>query len=330
MEKFVFREFMNKEVIQKVIIFADAFNLNIDNWRPANTEANPYRINFYSGGVIVGYIDAEIFSIGTVSSVETDMPFVLFTPFGKMTGYFSTHFELFKYAFENKNDDKKIEGLFRIKNYGEFNTKYDISSTLEFTDEKNVQTRVNLNKIGGNYIVEIVKTGNQRYETVRLHFMGSNLCIDHFHYPKRNQREDLATIKINLENREKSHLGKFGFLGHLPYAKIIEQEIPKDRCYWENLPYWKKIDFMDYEEIKKEIELYDARMISFLNEVRDSLTWKANGITPISIYDKIANSCFGNEEEQFQLAFTEAQDTKVAMKDNLVLKKMMNYKRTKI
>lgn len=324
MEQFAFREFMKKEVVQKTIIFADAFNLTIDGWRPANTDEYPYRINFYNKGMLVGYIDITTFDIGSSKYPETDMPFALFTPMGRIEGRYDSHFELFAYDIQNRKDAfEKIDGLFEIKsdkinniNDGE----YSISSTLKLTNLRGEQIRVNFNRIASNYEVEIVKGTHNTKETVRLYTNSEYLRIEHFHYPEFNKRVGLTDIKIDLERRTTSHIGTFSFLDKESYGKVFEVEYDENSIY---LLWWEILEQLNYCDISCEIEENDPRMFGFIEEIRKELTLLANGTTPICIYDKMARICFFKEKDKFKLDLTRANDTKIALTENPVLKRML-------
>lgn len=323
MEQFAFREFMNKEVVQKTIIFADAFNLTIDGWRPANTAEHPYRINFYNKGMLVGYIDIKTCDVGSWKSAESDMPFTLFTPMGKIDGNYSTHFEEFDYDIENRKESFiKLNGLFKIKGnrIGNINDgEYSISSTLKLTDLKGGHIRVNFNCIASNYEVEIVKGTHNTEETLRLYTNSEYLRIEHFHYPEFNKRVGLTDVKIDLESRTTSHIGTFSFLGKESYGKIFEVEHDENSIY---LLWWQILEQLNYSDISCEIEENDPRMLEFIEEIRKELTLLANGITPICIYDKMARICFFKARDKFKLDLTRANDTKTALTENPVLKRM--------
>lgn len=323
MEQFAFREFMKKEVVQKTIIFADAFNLTIDGWRPANTDEHPYRINFYNKGMHVGHIDITTYDVGSSRYTTSDMPFALFTPMGRIEGHYNTHFEEFVYDMQSRQDSfEKIDGLFKIEgdkidnlNNGE----YFIASYITLTNLKGERVRVNFNRIASNYEVEIVKSGNNTGETVRLYTNSEYLRIEHFHYPKFNKKEELANIKIDLERKTTSHIGTFSFLGKETYEKVFEVEYDEHSIY---LLWWQILEQLNYSDISSEIAEYDPKMIKFIEEIRKELTLLANGITPICIYDKMARICFFKAKDKFKLDLTRADDTKTALTENPVLKRM--------
>lgn len=322
MEKSVFRTFMNKHVIQKTIIFADAFNLKIDGWRPVNSNDHPYRINFFSGGMFVGYIDAVVDEIGESKYVRTDMPFVLNIPFGKIIGSFSTHFELFSYTIKNKKDEK-IEGLFEVKKSSEIqDEEYYIASTITLNDLENNCIRVTFNRLASNYTVDINKINKQSHETVRMFFGGGYLSIEHFNYPEFNKKQELAKIKIEFEEDPTRFPISFDFLNGSSYQKDIE--LKDERLRFSRIE--KKLDSIDFNIIGEEIEKNDPAMFSFIDEIRNDLAFLSSGNQP-NFFDKTAQLCFSDKYDKFMLDFTRAQKTEIALTYNLLLKKMDSYKR---
>lgn len=84
---------------------------------------------------------------------------------------------------------------------------------------------------------------------------------------------------------------------------------------------------MDYDILGEEIKEQDSRMYEFIDEIRQMLTFLANGITPISLYDKLAQLSFYKESDKFKLDFTRAQEVDITLNNNLILKKMNAFKR---
>ena len=321
MEKFAFKEFMNKEVVQKTIIFADAYNLYIDGWQPANTEEHPYRINFFSRGLFVGYIEGQTYA-HFIDSLQSDMSFVLYTPIGKIEGNYSTYYNLFSYNIENRKDSfEKIDGLFKIEglDYLEQSREYNISSHLTFTNLNKENIRISFNRRASNYEVEIVKYNNSSEETIRLYINSEYLKIEHFVYPERNKKIDFTNIVIEFGSKFVMPKASFSFLGKESYQKKLE--IGKNEFGIYSM-WWQKLEQIKYSEISQEIEANDSRMLTFIEEIRQELTLLANGITPINIYDKIARLCFFKKSDKFKLDFSRAEQTNTALNYNPVLKRM--------
>ncbi len=322
MGKNLFSKFMQKEVVQKTIIFADTFNLNINGWKLANTLEHPYRIVFYNQRMLVGFIDLELYDFGE-NVIKSDMPFTLFTPIGKVTGIYSTSQELFRYSIE-KNYLKEMTGLFKIQKSQVFKEHYLIETfaTLEDIDEN--RTKVIFSKFSNGYTIEITRNTKTSHETVRVGTFGGNLTIEHFDYPKFNERRYLAKIKLERkEYNNKIIPASFEFLNETCYQKYIEIK-NRESIF---IPSGIKIEFLDYDILGEEIKEQDSRMYEFIDEIRQILTFLANGITPISLYDKLAQLSFYKESDKFKLDFTRAQEVDITLNNNLILKKMNAFKR---
>lgn len=320
MEQFAFREFMNKEVVQKTIIFADAFNLTIDGWRSVSTNEHPYRINFYNKGMLVGYIDLTTYDVGSSRYTTSDMPFTLFTPMGKIEGRYDSHFEEFVYDIQNRKDAfEKIDGIFKLKGNNRNNEEYNIYSYITLININGERIRINFNRIASNYEVEIVKSGNNAEETIRLYINSEYISLRHICIPGFNKEIEFANIKIDLLSKTTSHIGTFNFLGKEIYEKIFEVEYDESSIY---LLWWQILEQINYSDISCEIEENDPRMFEFIEEIRRELTLFANGITPVCIYDKMARICFFKAKDKFKLDLTRSRDTKTALTENPVLKRI--------
>ena len=314
MEKFVFKIFMNKEIIQKTIIFADTFNLKVDGWRPANTHEHPYRIVFYNDKMIVGYIDAETNYIG---QVKVDMSFVLFTPVGSVIGNISTDTGRFKYSIENRKDSfESIEGVFMINKYDEKRERYHISSIVILNDLDTNLIRVIFDNSTNNYDIFISKQTAENYEVVKVNSFDSQMSLEHFDYPVTGRRY-FAKINLDVEGSNDFVPVNFEFLDKGAYRKDIDFLCDASRY----LSYRKKFGLINYDAFAREISENDLRMFSLIDEVKEDLTFLANGITPVSIYDRMAQLCFYDKIDKFKLDFTRSQNVEIALKHSLVLKK---------
>lgn len=319
MKSTIMNKIMKSEVINKTAIFADLFNLNITGFRTKSTVENSNRIELMSDNLLVGYIDITVNELNP-NTIETDMPFTLYTPIGKVEGSYSEHFQLFKYEVAKRKDEfEKIEGLFEVSNRShESKEKYKISSHMTLTKEDGTRTQLISNCLAGNYLVEIYKSNNDKSETARLYLNSGNLCLDHFHYPRFNKREFLSRIKINLDSDEEIHQVNFEFKGEEPYKRNIKLST---EVY---LPAFRKTALLDYSDVSEDIDLFDERLGEFIDEVKEDYTILANGITPISIYDKQARLCFHGKKDKFKLEFSRAKEVQTTLESNKVLKKIDN------
>lgn len=340
MEKVVFREFMDKDVVHKTILFADAFNLNIEDWRASSNPRHPYRINFYSGTRIVGYIDAHVnetysfISIGkdvsklhSFKSVDTDMPFVLCTPLGMITGTFSTYCKTFKYSIENRPDSfNRIDGLFAVYDWSNGIDKgYLMSSVFTLIGLENERIRVSFNSGESGYNVDISKEDLKGHELVRLYYDygGGNANIDHIVKPKCKPQQELANIEMWLRGASPFPID-FVFANGQAYTEYVE--LPNGLSQSE---FRGQAETNVLSVINEETQENDPRMVAFLDEVRDNLVLPANGITPVSLYDKMAQLCF-SDDEKFCFDFTRAENVETALGRSLIIEKMNNKKKERV
>ena len=331
MDKKVFKKFRMNDVVQSTVIFADAFNLHIEKWRPANTEAHPHRILLYStygiDKVLVGYIDVTVKDIGRYQYDNSDMPFVLYTPFGPMTGHFSTSEKGFVYDIVGRNGEfEKIHGLFKVKkSVLDAGEKFDISSSMnvDFGDSDSVH--FSLNNAASGYMLELVKRANKKEETVQLHFGSCKLTLEHFDYPSFNQRcvfgKVVADISADFVSLKKMVPVTFDFQDMEPY-RICQ---PVDEMF-NFMPYYKQLRELDCEAIGKELATHDPRLHEFIESIRNALTFKANGITPVTIYDRHAQLAFYDKYDAL-LYFSKAHKAKAALGGNPILLNMRKPKK---
>lgn len=323
---------MMNDVVQSTVIFADAFNLHIEKWRPANTEAHPYRILLYStygiDKVLAGYIDATVKDIGRYQYVDSDMPFVLYTPFGPMTGHFSTSDKLFAYDIVGRNGEfERIHGLFEVKKSDlDAGEKFDISSSMTVDFGAGDSVRFSSNRAASNYMLELVKRAKNKEETVRLYFGGYKLTLEHFDYPSFNQRrifgKMVADISADFVPPKKMIPVTFDFQDMESYR--IYQPVDERFNY---MPYYKQLKEFDCEAVGKELSAHDPRLDEFIESIRNALTFKANGITPVTIYDRHAQLSFHDKYDAFKLYFSKAHEAKVALDGNPILLNMRKSKR---
>lgn len=311
----IYKRVMKDDVTRKIKIFADVFNLKITGWSKKEIDEHTHRIELFTNGTPVGYIDALTSDISP-DYPQTDMPFVLYTPIGKVTGHYSTHFQLFKYDVSKRDGEfEKFDGLFKIKSNNSYaNPDYEISSCTDIVTPEGIKTKVIFNNLAGNYQVELERSGNGDSETARAYLSSGDLCIDHFHFPEFNKRENYAKIRMPLEKRGKDYQVTYEFLGEPPYTQ--EVQLPVEGY----IPSWRKIDLVSYDEIGENMALFDERMKELIDEISSDLTLLANGLTPITVYDKLAHLCFYDEKDKFKLGFSGASPINTAL-DKVMIKK---------
>lgn len=316
MKSKIFKSVLRKDVVSKIAVFADVFNLSITSWRIKDIDEHTHRFEFFSKNTPVGYIDAITSDISP-DYPETDMPFTLYTPIGKVTGHYSTHFEEFKYEVAKREKEfEKFDGLFKVQSTNNNGKEdYIISSHMDLETLDGTKNKVVFNSLAGSYQVEIERSGNGDSETARAYYNSGDLCVDHFHYPNFNDREYFSKIRMELEENQDKHQISYEFKGQVPYTKEIE--LPVKRY----LPGWRKMELLDYSMIDEDIALFDERLLNFIDEVKNDLYLLANGVEPISIYDKLAQLCFHRETDRFKLGFSRAREISTVLDTDKVLRK---------
>lgn len=319
MKKFVFKTIMDNEVIQKTIIFADAVNLSITGWKPANTEEHPYRILFFSYGSFCGYIDVELWD-SSREAIKTEMPFIFWTPFGKVTGFFSMHYKHFCYELkERQGSFTNLAGVLNVRSIRGSGGSYDIASSLSLTDLEHNCITVKFNSLNSYYDVKIVKTAKDSHEEVlTLALKTDKVGIRHYDFMGFANRQDLSKISMDLSKKPNAVPIEFYFLSSGSYQKETPLNLDKPTL----LSRYSEQSFLDFDWFAEEISENDPRMFAFIDEVRNDLTLLANGVTPVCIYDKLARLCFNSKSNKFKLDFTGAKDTNIVFKQSMILNKM--------
>ena len=320
MDKRVFREFMRKDVVQKSIIFASVFGISITNWYGSNeNDKFPYRIYFYHGRNLVGYIDATVMQLGDSLFPSSDFPFEFFTPIGIMKGKFDSYQEYFSYNIEEKNSHfDKIDGLFKIQTYQENDSKnYIIGSFTELKIQNKPLLSVSFNNCVGPKFA--VKSYQHVYEEVE-YVIGNTPKFVHYNYLNRNQKEKLAEITLFQDNELEILTAKYDFLTMDSYQNIIAGS-----DFYR--PIWLTVREVDLKEVWKELENNDPRLLEFLNEVREEMIIYSNKSKPISLYDRLATLSFSNPKYQNSFHLTKAQRDNFGLENNPVLKRMREYKK---
>ena len=111
MDSLVYKTYMKDEIVPKTVIFASALGLTIDSFKTADEHGKyPYRIRFYHGNNIVGYMDFVVNESFGKLYPGWEYPFVLFTPIGNVSGYYSSssHNNLFSMLINDEFESKAL------------------------------------------------------------------------------------------------------------------------------------------------------------------------------------------------------------------------------
>lgn len=313
MDKRVFRKYMNEEIVQKTIIFADVFGLSIDKWKPAKEDSKfPYRIYLYEKNNIVGYLDVDKGKYGGEYIYVNRYPIVLYTPIGNVEGYYKDW--SFKYQMEEPNSDviTEMSGFFGIeKQISQSN--YGIKGYVSFksnTEDSYIVSFNNCIKYG-----TLCLSKNNDLDTLSFN-INNSLSISYKTNVVGGNYKDINNISVTT-NTPSTVLGVFRFNDFPPYEKDITIENPDNGR--------QKLDtLVDLEKLNIEITNHDPRIFEFLDEVRELLSIPSSKGT-ISIYDKLAFHSFNNDKSRIKQSLIRNKNVSEKLKKNPVLQKMANY-----
>lgn len=324
MNKIVFKEFMRRDVVQKSIIFASAFGISITKWYGSKEDDKfPYRIYFYQGQNIVGYIDAIVEELGNNLYTSYHLPFEFFTPIGIMKGEFDSSNEIFCYDVEEKNNNfDKIDGIFSIKtSQDNANKNYIIGSYIKLESQNKPLLHISFNKTVCQAEFEI--ESRQHFCEEIKYWINSTPHFVHYNYLNRNQKEKLAEIIFTQSDISKVITAEYDFPTTGTYQDIITKP-NSDNLY---NPIWRMIRDVDLNSVWKELTENDPRLIEFINEVREEMIIYSKKSKPISLYDRMATLCFGSPEYKNSFSLVQAKRENMGLENNPVLRKMREYKR---
>lgn len=311
MEQFVFREFMKHEVVQKSKIFANAFHLKITGWRPANTKEHPYRMNFYCDNLLVGYIDAEVDS-NLTEFVACEMPFTLYTPFGRLRGTLQQHSGIFSYHLFYPNSLEKIDGTFTVERTYP-SSKYDVTSIIWKEDLQGVRTKLLLGE--EDKILEMQKCEKGQCEVVTISLLEKEkVQQEHIIYSNAKSK---TLSSIILEGQEDAVIADVTFAN----GKTIKKRIPKYHVEHDYAPEWLSILILGTQDLEKDIIANDERLYDFMDEVDDTFTFSANGGKPISFFEQMGGAyCFGIAHPTIMFPMRKS-NTEIAIEQKLLLER---------
>lgn len=305
MNSLIYQSYMRDEIIPKTVIFASAFGLTIDSFKTANEHGKyPYRIRFYHGNHIVGHIDLVVDERFGNIYPSREYLFILFTPIGNLSGYYSSssHNNLFSYELDlyDKNKIDSVRGLFKIlspKRDGLRNNNYFVG--VHATSIKDGKDIVDMTT---NCCASQVEFGVRSYEPFEEVTYGY-FCDFHIYHRKIENREETLLTKISISN---SRVQKND--ANLSFSDGSSYVLPKVGDIDGNI----RFDLLD-----KEIMHHDLSFFDLIDKVRDNLTFPVYGES-ISLYDRFASLSY-QDDSQF-LSISKADDVKQLKKVNPLVK----------
>ena len=304
MNPLVYQSYMKDKIIPKTVIFASAFGLTIDSFKPANEHGKyPYRIRFYHGNHIVGHMDLVVDERFGKLYPGWEYPFILFTPVGNVSGHYlsSSNNNLFSYRLDLYDKDKvdSVRGLFKIHTSGEVrNHNYFVGASATSIKDGQEIADMTTNCCGSE-----VKFGVRSYEPFEEVTYGY-FCDLYIYHRKIENREETLLSKISVSNsRAQKNDASLSFSDGSSYV------LPKVGDTNGNIR---------FDLLNKEIMNHDSSFFEVIDKVRDNLTFPVYGGS-ISLYDRFASLSY-QDDSQF-LSISKADDVKQLKKVNpLVLK----------
>ena len=305
MNPLVYQSYMKDKIIPKTVIFASAFGLTIDSFKPANEHGkDPYRIRFYHGNHIVGHMDLVVDEMFGKLYPGWEYPFILFTPVGNVSGHYlsSSNNNLFSYQLDLYDKDKVdfVRGLFQIYASGKNevrNHNYFVGASVTSLKDGQEIADMTTNCCGSE-----VKFGVRSYEPFEEITYGYFGDLYIYHRQIENREETLLT-KISVSNsRVQKNDASLSFSDGRSYvlSKVGDTE--------GNI----RFDLLD-----KEIMNHDSSFFAVIDRVRDNLTFPVYGGS-ISLYDRFASLSY-QDNSQF-LSISKASDVKQLKKVNPLVK----------
>lgn len=310
MDSLVYKTYMKDEIVPKTVIFASALGLTIDSFKTADEHGKyPYRIRFYHGNNIVGYMDFVVNESFGKLYPGWEYPFVLFTPIGNISGYYSSssHNNLFSYQLDLYDKDKidSVRGLFVIRSLGEDeNYNYFIRANARAFKDGEDAFYMTTNCCGSQ-----VKFGVRSYrpfEEVTYGYFGD---LNIYHRTSENRKyKNLAEISI-------SHSG------------INENDATFSFSDMESSYVLPKVADGDgnihFDLLNKEIMCHDPSLFEVIDRVRDNFTFPVYGGS-ISLYDRFASLSY--QDDPLFFTVSRAKEVKEFKRENPLVKK---YRRKK-
>lgn len=317
MERIAFREFMKDNIVQKMVILAQCLGLEIEKWQPDRNEKYPYRICFYTDDMMVGFIDSLTTNYGNLLLVSGKHPFTLYTPFGKVTGFYQND----NFNLEMPITDKKfdyLKGVIEVKKQAlRKDERYSVVSSLTLFNRDKALLHTEFGKGASSYVFAIERY-TKPYDKV-LYDISDTVHIEHgcmegHEFVKKIEasidyndiwqiEEPKCEVKVDDETYEVP----------IGYKKRIKASfLPTDLLYKQT----------DFQPLYDEIMSLDPDLFKIIEETRSDLTFLANGISPVCLYDILARCTFYDSPRHPVLDFASVGEASVKINEHPVLRRM--------
>lgn len=277
MEKEIYKQYVELEVIQRVVIFAKVFGIDITDWNSRGPASHPTRIYLFTDqgrtkmAGFIDYIDFEKFSL------------VLFSPIGKIEGHLNTHSNYISYGVNIVGQEHYdyIEGFYSTVPSSYPQGKYSSESTMII--KKNGNTVYNfkcLNQSSYFLLENILDYEQLLYNSSPVTF--GAISIWHFKGIENHRMKRVAAICQDgyaLPEYKGDIRLQFPLLGKIGYT--LPNNKPSDES-------GTGFEVINFAQINEEIAKYDPRLFAFVDESRRFLT-----LPELALYDQVVGSTIG-------------------------------------
>lgn len=263
MNKYVYQRYLTKEVLQRIILFARLFNININDLDLSGKRKDSTLIPLFSKGKEIGCIKEQ-----PNSSIY---PFVLYSAIGRIKGYVNCNNTTVNYGF-NYNDSNFVQGVHTLKRTSQIGS-YLPGSILEFYENSTPIYRLKSDSL--HFALENFSSG----EKVLID-EGTDKSISVKHYNGSTCSKVVQGFSL-LENSQISSSIRYEFSKSKGFMLLDDFYATKD---FGQRPSFDKIDIT---EIVKLLTEGDPRFFTFEQTMREFMT-----ISGVSLYDSIIRATF--------------------------------------
>lgn len=283
MKPVVYRGYLKDDIISKTAVLASVFGLSINSFKTADEYGEyPYRIRFYHGNNIVGYMDSIVDDTYEIPLLKHQYPFTLFTPIGNVSGVYSHSLEEFSYQLDVNHSDEldSIAGrMYVLKRPFQDDYGYDVGFSIQAQKNNKRRFTISTNGCGSNSVFEIFDYQNSE-----------QLCLERFNEARLSH----ITQKNKWDN---------------PASKIIffDDEDERDAIMYFSseadssfVPVKDESGNINYLTICQEIEKHDKSYFDFINKIKEDLTFYTYA-RRVPLYDNMLNLSYKNNLDSLSL-----------------------------
>ncbi|HOP65773.1 MAG TPA: hypothetical protein PLX66_01965 [Bacilli bacterium] len=303
MEKNIYKLYIENEIIQKTIVFAKAFGLDIIDWDTKGIKEVPTRIYLWSKERAVGFVDY---------AGSYGFNIVLFSPIGKVEGCLFPKHNCIRYGVNVKGQDNydRIEGFYFV--YPDSN-EYSCESKMIIKKDGNPVYNFNCFYQNQYFSLENMLDYEQlAYNQTKA------ISIWHLKGIENHRMIPVATIvqdKCTFGDRNPGHKGNINC--YFASSKEVSGILPNDDPSVED-----DINAVNFAQINKEIALYDPRLFEFIAQSREFLT-----LPELSLYDSMVLTTFYGYQPKVTEGMARIPYQPFSVKENSLVRLLNKQKR---